>query len=83
MNLLKIVLPVAIVSLVGCSTTETKPPKDFPGVHSMSRVEVVQGIKECLYAKLQPNVEYQVQKVETGTKVLIPINVHCDPKLYQ
>jgi hypothetical protein len=50
----------------------------YEGPIAMSRIEVIQGQKECMYAKLKPNVEYVIQKTQSG-KVLVPINIHCDP----
>ena len=72
---------------------KTEPDKSFPkladqkdlpklsgyeGPIALSRIEVIQGQKECMYAKLKPNVEYVIQKTQSG-KVLVPINIHCDP----
>jgi len=50
----------------------------YEGPIALSRIEVIQGQKECMYAKLKPNVEYVIQKTQSG-KVLVPINIHCDP----
>lgn len=63
------------VSLTGCSSV----PKlaGYEGPQAMSRVEVIQGQKECIMARLHPNVEYVYKKTDSG-KVLVPINVHCE-----
>jgi hypothetical protein len=45
----------------------------------MENTEVLQASKQCLYAKLRPNVEYTAVKIDTGGKVLVPIRVHCEP----
>jgi hypothetical protein len=41
-------------------------------------MDVIKGNKDCQDAGLKPNVEYLVQKTPSG-KVLVPINVHCEP----
>lgn len=70
----------ASIGLVGCSSS--KPPsynlKGYEGPEAMQRNEVVQASKQCIYARLRPNVEYLAAKTDQG-KVLVPINVHCEP----
>jgi hypothetical protein len=53
--------------------------KGYEGPNAMENAEVVQASKQCIYAKLRPNVEYVSVKVDTGGKVLVPVNVHCEP----
>ena len=47
-------------------------------VHAMTRSEVVNAINECESYDMKPFVEYLTQKTEYG-KVLVPVNVHCNP----
>jgi hypothetical protein len=75
---LKYVVPMAALFVVGCSSAPTYKLKGYNGPEAMQRNEVVQGAKECIRAKLKPNVEYVTQKSDGG-KVLVPINVHCEP----
>lgn len=78
MKKLLIVLP--LVALVGCASAPTPLPKvpDFD-VHMMTRSEVVTAINECEAHDMKPFVEYVSQKTEYG-RVMVPINVHCNPK---
>jgi hypothetical protein len=58
------------------------PPATVLGaekIEKMERREVIQAIGECEDAGMKPYVEYVTQRTEFG-KVLVPINVHCDPK---
>jgi hypothetical protein len=70
---------IASVSLIGCAS---KAPihklKGYEGPEAMQRNEVVQASKQCIYARLRPNVEYLAAKTDSG-KVLVPVNVHCEP----
>jgi len=77
MNLKSVAALTALVFVAACSTPKVA---EYEGPKAMTRVETVQAIKECQYAKLKPNVEYVIQKTNTG-KVLVPINVHCDPRM--
>ena len=62
--------------LAACSST----PKltEYEGPKALERMDVIKGNKDCQDAGLKPNVEYVVQKTSHG-KVLVPINVHCEP----
>jgi uncharacterized protein (UPF0333 family) len=76
----KLLLVVGVGLLaVGCSSTPVYKLKGYEGPEAMHRSEVVQGAKECIRAKLKPNVEYSSQKVDSGGRVMVPINVHCEP----
>jgi hypothetical protein len=66
--------------LTGCAAQKkTEFPKvpEF-NVHAMTRSEVVAAINECEGAGMKSFVEYLSQKTEYG-KVLVPVNVHCNP----
>jgi hypothetical protein len=45
----------------------------------MDRNEAVQAAKQCVFAKMRPNVEYLSVKTDAGPKVMVPVNVHCEP----
>jgi hypothetical protein len=66
------------VGIVGCSSTPTYKLTGYKGPEAMDRNEVTQAAKQCVYAKLKPNVEYLSAKTDSG-KVLVPVNVHCEP----
>jgi hypothetical protein len=51
-------------------------------VEKMERRDVIRAVTECEDADMKPFVEYVSQKTQFG-KVLVPINVHCDPKRKQ
>jgi hypothetical protein len=75
---MKYIVVFSVLMLVACSSAPTYKLKGYEGPEAMHRTEVVQASKECVRAKMRPNVEYTVQKMENG-KVLVPINVHCEP----
>ncbi len=69
---------LATLVLAACaSKPEIAKVPDFE-VHAMSRSEVVSAINECETNAMRPFVEYISQKTEFG-KVLVPVNVHCNP----
>ena len=75
----KVVLVVLVsIGIVGCSSTPSYKLKGYTGPEAMERNEVVQASKQCIYAKLRPNVEFVTAKTNSG-KVLVPVNVHCQP----
>ena len=77
---MKYVILMSVSMLTGCAFSQkVEIPKvpDFD-VHAMTRSEVVTAINECESYGLKPFVEYLAQKTEYG-KVLVPVNVHCNP----
>ena len=72
-----IVLPL-LVLLPACAS---KPPlvSGAEKTEKMERRDVIRSVNECEDANMKPYVEYVTQKTVHG-KVLVPINVHCDPK---
>jgi len=48
-------------------------------IERMERREVITAVNQCEDAGMRPYVEYVTQKTDFG-KVMVPINVHCDPK---
>jgi hypothetical protein len=91
MKLSYIMIGLATVSIVGCASTpapkvaEVAPPtpvfklKGYDGPEAMDKQEVLQASKKCVAAKMRPDVEYVSVKVDTGGKVLVPVNVQCEP----
>lgn len=78
----KLLLVAGIVVLSGCSSAPKAPVyklSGYTGPEAMHRNEVVQAARECIRARLRPNVEYTAQKVDSGGRVLVPVNVHCEP----
>ena len=75
---MKYLLLLFLLLLPACSFAPTYKLKGYDGPEAMQRSEVVQASKECVRAKMKPNVEYTTQRMENG-KVLVPINVHCEP----
>jgi hypothetical protein len=72
----KIAVFAGLVLVAGCSSA----PKlsEYEGPKALDRMDVIKGNKDCFDAGLRPNVEYVVKKTDSG-KVLVPINVHCEP----
>jgi starvation-inducible outer membrane lipoprotein len=75
---MKCVLVLSALTLAACSSVPVYKLKGYEGPEAMHRTEVIQSSKECVRAKMKPNVEYTTQRMENG-KVLVPINVHCEP----
>lgn len=77
-----ILTPVLITTVLstGCASNPSQSahyPKGYTGPESMHRTEVIQATRQCINAKLRPQVEYLPVKTEQG-RVITPINVHCD-----
>jgi starvation-inducible outer membrane lipoprotein len=75
----KILVCGATLLLAGCSSAPVYKLSGYSGPEAMHRNEVVQAARECIRARLRPNVEYTSQKVKSGGRVLVPVNVHCEP----
>ena len=75
---LKLIL-LAALFLTACSSAPTYTVKGYEGPETMARNEVIEAARECMRAKLRPTVQYVSGKVNTGGKVLIPVDVRCDP----
>jgi len=71
-----IVVSSLLLLVVGCSST----PKlsGYEGPKALANTDVIKYNKDCVSAGMKPNVEYVVKKTDSG-KVLVPINVHCEP----
>ncbi len=72
-----IVLPILVLFTACASTPPTVTGAEK--VEKMERRDVIRGVGECEDADMKPYVEYVTQTTPHG-KVLVPINVHCDPK---
>lgn len=75
----KLLVVSAVVTLSGCSSPPVHKLSGYDGPEAMHRKEIVQASRECTDEKMRPKVEYVTQKINSGGRVLIPINVHCDP----
>lgn len=73
-----LVIPL-VLSVAACSSTQSYKLSGYKGPEAMERIEAVQASKQCIYAKMRPNVEYLAVKTDAGPKVLVPVNVHCEP----
>lgn len=72
---MKTLLFIPIVMVLGaCSTPKIAGFKE-PEV--LSRVEVMQASKDCINARMKPNIQHLPQKTEHGT-VMLPIYVNCE-----
>ena len=88
--MLKYVLLFSTMALTACASApkEVPVPKEEPkppmvtgaeNIEKMERREVIQAVTECEDAGMKPYVEYVTQRTDFG-KVMVPINVHCDPR---
>jgi hypothetical protein len=84
-------LLLLICLLEGCSAATQPQPvkispapepvyklKGYDGPVAMDNNELVQASKQCLYARLKPNVQYVSVKIDTGGKTLVPVSVLCE-----
>jgi hypothetical protein len=74
----KVLVVFTLLSLTACAGSKTYEVKGYAGPEVMGRNEVINAARECLRAKLRPTTEYVAQKVDTGGKVLVPVDVRCD-----
>ena len=74
----KIIVVMSVLALSACAGAPTYKVKGYDGPEVMARNEVINAARECLRAKLRPTTEYVAQKVDTGGKVLVPVDVRCD-----
>ena len=81
-------LAVGCSSIAGNKPVEAPPPapkvaeyklKGYEGPEAMDKQEVLQASKRCVAAKMRPDVQYVSVKVDTGGKVLVPVDVQCEP----
>lgn len=73
----KYLLLLPLLLLPACAST---PPTVHGAekVEKMERRDVIRAVTECDDADMKPYVEYVTQTTAHG-KILVPINVHCDP----
>jgi len=71
------IMLLPLLLLPACASTPTVSGAEK--VEKMERRDVIRGVGECEDAGMKPYVEYVTQVTPHG-KVLVPINVHCDPK---
>jgi hypothetical protein len=68
---------LCVLLLTACGSTKVTKIDGYEGPKAMARYEVIQANKECMNARLRPNVEYLPQKYPSGT-IMVPVNVHCE-----
>ena len=68
--------PAPVVTPVQVATVAKVPDFD---VHMMSRSEVISAVSQCESNDMKPFIEYISQRTDFGSKVMVPVNVHCDP----
>lgn len=73
---MKIVLgALALVTLTACSSN----PKveGFGKVEYIQRQEVIHAARECVNARMRPNIQYVRQKTDHGI-IMVPVLVTCE-----
>jgi len=78
-NMKKFLLVPVVLMMTACSSTPTYKLSGYKGPEAMDRNEAVQASKQCVFAKMRPNVEYLSVRTTEGPKVMVPVNVHCEP----
>lgn len=73
-----ILVPVLFLAACASSKPEIAKVPEFD-VRMLSRTEVITAVNQCETNDMKPFVEYVTQKTEFGPKVMVPVNVHCDP----
>ena len=73
---MKKLLVVPLLCMTACANPKIEGAEK---VEALQRRDVIRAVTECEDAGMRPYVEYLTQKTEYG-KVLVPVNVHCDPK---
>ena len=69
------IVALAAVTLTACSSN---PKVDgFEKVEYIQRQEVIHAAKECVNARMKPNIQYVRQKTEHGV-VMLPVLVTCE-----
>lgn len=69
---------VLVLMLSACSSTPTKlamPDK----VEKLERHELIMAINDCRDNDLRPYISYSIVRLQNSTKVLVPIDVICQP----
>lgn len=66
---------IALVTLTACSSPKVD---GFDKVEYIQRQEVIHSAKECVNARMKPNIQYVRQKTEHGI-VMLPVLVTCEP----
>ena len=78
----KLFVMIPVIFLGACASNPTPPAiakvPEFE-VRMLNRTEVITAINQCETNDMKPFVEYITQKTEFGSKVMVPVNVHCDP----
>jgi hypothetical protein len=74
----KVLVVLSLLSLTACGGVPVYKVKGYDGPEVMGRNEVINAARECMRAKLRPTTEYVAQKVDTGGKVLVAVDVRCD-----
>ena len=73
---------LVVIGAVGCASNEVVKPtvyklQNYTGPVAMVANEVVQASKQCMFAKMKPNVHYLSVKTDQG-KVMVPVSVICE-----
>lgn len=71
----KLMLVLPVVLLAACSSPKVAGFKD---VEYIQRQEVIFSAKECVNARMKPNIQYARQKTDHGI-VMLPVLVTCEP----
>jgi hypothetical protein len=69
--------PVAAPAVKPVPVEEAKIA-NYTGPVALKRIDVIEGSRDCINAKMKPTVEYLSQQTAKGV-IMVPVNVHCDP----
>jgi len=71
----KLLLVIPVILLTACSSAKVAGFKD---VEYIQRQEVIFSAKECVNARMKPNIKYVRQQTAHGI-VMLPVLVTCEP----
>lgn len=71
----KLMLVFPVVFLAACSSPKVA---GFKEVEYIQRQEVIFSAKECVNARMKPNIQYVRQQTDHGV-VMLPVIVTCEP----
>lgn len=72
---MRVLAVIPLLLVVGCSTQKIE---GFKEPELVSRAEIIQASKDCIHARMRPNIQHLPQKTEHGT-IMLPVFVTCEP----
>jgi uncharacterized protein YcfL len=73
----KLLIVISSIFITACSSS----PKlvNYNSVEKLDRQELINGINDCRDNDLKPYVSYTVVRLQNSSKILVPVDVFCQP----